>query len=495
MPELRMIVGVLILGLLLGNWNLSAEENSPGTPSKEPSAPTARPKKDLPELPAIPWPVITQLNNAAAAERFGFTKKQRDDLTALIMAHFKKLRGVQISHELQMSQLTNHWLQQAANDLTAETEAESQAQALKLLSNEQQALIRQAHRQQIQQWSLASQRKAVPPARAFGPPLDTQLANNDLLSILELPDVQQALAITDEQWQQIELIKHDAEPAARTLILQLATGASVPAFANVPNLETLLTPFGEETMNLLTRTQHERYLKIIEVRQKKLAETLAKVPPPVGFIPFWTHGSVKQLQIQSKGDDVTATVALYNAFEDSEIKREIDLSPSQQTEIATRLEEFRANVQKHFIEQQRNQNTAQTARKEKLRELIQAHNAVFQKRLEPLLTADQKAQLKKECWKSLGWAALLKPEMAEQLELTTEQTAAIQKALNTPAPNIIAAPANESFDDFKKRSDEFHRKALEHHRAIAKGVWDELNPDQRRQFEKLTGMKPPAAIE
>ena len=105
---------------------------------------------------------------------------------------------------------------------------------------------------------------------------------------------------------------------------------------------------------------------------------------------------------------------------------------------------------------------------------------------------EQHAQLKKECLKSLGLAALIKPEVTEQLQLTEEQSTFIAAQLKKPAPAMpnFGTPSG-SFEAFKKQSDDFHRKMTEHHTAMTSAIWDKLTPEQRTLFEAMTGLTQP----
>src|SRR5439155_8365899 len=127
-------------------------------------------------------------------------------------------------------------------------------------------------------------------------------------------------------------------------------------------------------------------------------------------------------------------VTLHNAFGSPEVVEALELTESQQIEITRRLGEMHDRVVKLLSEQQQVTQKSDNVKRDKLRELVIAHNREYQKQLADLLTSGQNDQLKKECWKSLGWSALLQPEVAAQLQLTDEQKATIDTAIKTPAP-------------------------------------------------------------
>ncbi|MFM9963754.1 MAG: hypothetical protein ACKV2Q_21300 [Planctomycetaceae bacterium] len=496
-----LLVGALSVSLCVGAWQAIAQETQPMNSAKSNDAGNPI---DSTTLPAVPLTIISRATwSGPEADRLGLTKKQREDLSAFVTAHYQQTSRIQrVQTELDHSGLKNHRFQLAITELVDDLNAKAQTKVQTLFTAEQLAKLRQAHRQEIQQASFVTRRNSPQPSTIGMPSLDTVLANHDLLSILELSEIQQALSVTDEQWQRIEAAKKAGHLAARPMILKAAD----VVFPGDPTVDTSLTKlieqFGKDTLQQLSEEQRTQYQTLVQERQKKLAaitanpaaNTHANSPAEMiaRFQPFFSHGTPTQMQSQATGAESTFKVTLHNAFAIPEVQNKLQLTESQQQEIAKQLAEFQPIVVKHLQEQHRKTFQAETVRRERLRELVLAHNAESEKQLADLLTADQQARLKQECWKSLGLSSLLRTEIAEQLQLTGEQSAFIRTQLQKPSPTMpnFGAPGTP-FEVFKKQSEDFHRKMLEHHTAINSAVWENLTPEQREKFEKLTGLKPP----
>jgi len=413
----------------------------------------------------------------------------------LITAHHAGTNRLQlVLSSLDQAGLKSYRLQVAATELIDEAVANVQAKAQALLTPEQRAKLRQAHRREIQQVSQVSRK---PPLSTIGMrPLHHQLENGDLLSVLELPEIQQSLAITDEQWERIEAAKKSAYPAARELILQareFATPIFSNSFFNAPNLQPMIEQFSKETLSLLTEAQRTKFQELADTQKKRLEAAIKRneikdVNSLSQFSLVMPHGTMKQFQSHTKNGINQLEVTLHNAFGSPEVVEALELTESQQIEITRRLGEMHDRVVKLLTEQQQVSQKSDNVKRDKLRELVIAHNREYQKQLADLLTSGQNDQLKKECWKSLGWSALLQPEVAAQLQLTDEQKATIDAAIKTPAPQITPFTNSDDFEAFKKHYEKFHRKLSEHRAGIKKRVLTSLTQTQREQFEKLTGI-------
>ncbi len=85
----RLLVGALSVGLSVGAWQASGQETQPSDPVK-PNASTN--KIDAPALPPIPLSVISRATwSIPEADKLGLTKKQRDDLSTFVTAHYQEL--------------------------------------------------------------------------------------------------------------------------------------------------------------------------------------------------------------------------------------------------------------------------------------------------------------------------------------------------------------------------------------------------------------------
>ena len=497
MRHYRMLVGTLSVGLSFGAWSAFGQETKS---SDAPVAPQAEAKvSDESSLPPIPLQVISRLQgNLAESQKLGLTKPQSEELAAFIAAHYAERSCLQlVLNSLEQAGLKSFRLQSAVTELIEEAAAKAQVKAQTLLTADQRAKLRQAHRLEIQQTAFVSPK---PSLNSVGMgTLHQQWENGDLLSVLEIPEIQQTLSLTDEQWQRVEATKKTAYAAARELVLQ-GREFTTPMFANAwnsPNLQPLIEQFGKDTLSLLSEAQSEKFKGLVQEQQKQFqaAAMRNEIKNPNDYKKFslvMPHGGITQMQSQANDKGSSFEITLNNAFAHPEVVQQLELTEAQQQEIAKRLTDFHGVLLKKLTEHQQTSQQADAKKRDRLRELVVAHNTESQKQLADLLTAEQQTTLKKVCWKSLGWSALLQPEVAEQLQLTVVQKTAIAAAIKTPAPQVtpFANPSND-FDAFQKYSNEIHRRMSQHHAGIANRVWDSLSPEQRNQFENLTGLRPP----
>lgn len=490
----RTVFIALSLSLTTSAWPVMAQE----VQTTEPAKPNPDTKVvEAPALPPIPLTVISRVPwNIHEADRLGLTKVKREELTAFISAHNQETSQIQrLLTDLDQARLKNFRFQIAITELVDEANSKAHVKAQTFFTAEQLAKLRQAHRQEIQQASFTTRKVPLQPNAILMPPLDTALANHDLLSILELPEIQQALSIDDEQWQKIEVAKQKAATAARQLILVAAKKEPTPVPAVDPDGQRLFEKLLQDTLQLLNEKQRLLYQELVQERQKKFQAPPAKGEPMRDFKLIMPHGVPTASRSFIVGTESTIQLTLHNAFADPEVIQRLQLDETQQQDIADKLEEFKPVLAKRFQEQQQVQLQKDQGRQQKLREIVLAHNVEFEKPLAEMLTEDQHARLKKECLKSLGLGVLLKPEVAQQLQLTDAQLKFIAAQLNKPAPAMpqFGAP-NGSFEAFKKQSEDFHRQMTEHHMTMTAAVWGKLTSEQRTQLEELTGLKQPPKL-
>ena len=488
-------VGILCAGLSFGMWSASGQETKL---NEAPVALTGDTKiNEAPSLPPIPYRVIAGLpGNKAESEKLGLTQQQRNDIAAFAAAlnaetnHLNLVSGV-----LVQARLNSYRVQLAVMELNDEVTAKAQIKAQDFLTAVQRAKWRQTHRKQIQQ--MASEPQTRPSQLAT---LDTLLTNNDFLSLLEIPEIQESLSITDEQWLRIEAVKKSAYPAARELIQQLANSNLIDAAVAVPavNMRLLDEQSRLESMKFLSEGQRKQFQELLND-----AENLVAIPMPtkearMRLFLLKSHAMLSSMQSRATGAESSYEVKLHNAFADPDTIAKLNLTEPQQAEIIQHLKDCEQLVARKMQERHRANYESGGSRQDQLHEVVVAHNTEYQKPLADVLTTEQQAQLKKECWKRLGWHALLKPDVAEQLQLTDEQKTEITEALKTPAPisAFFATPFGKlggfnqptDLEAFKKQHEETQRKMSEFHTAVTKRVWDCLSPEQREKVASLTGL-------
>jgi len=290
--------------------------------------------------------------------------------------------------------------------------------------------------------------------------------------------------------------KQKAATAARQLILAAAKEDPAPVPAVDPEGQRLFEKLMQDTNQLLNEKQQLLYQELVQERQKKLLAPPIKGEPMRDFKLIMPHGISTASRTSIVGNEITIQLTLHNAFADPEVIQRLQLDETQQQDIADKLEEFKPLLAKRYQEQHQVQIQKDQGRQQRLKEIVLAHNIEFEKPLAEMLTEEQHARLKKECLKSLGLAVLLKPEVAQQLQLTDEQSKFIAAQLRKPAPAMpqFGAP-NGSFEAFKKQSDDFHRQMTEHHTTMTATIWGKLTSEQRTQLEELTGLKPPPKLQ
>ena len=486
-------VGGLCFGLMYLACSVSAQETAVSALSVLPTADVAERG-----LPPIPFSMLANLTyNKAEATRLGMTKAQQEQLTGLYTAlGNESSRWQGVLDRIEQIGLKNYRFNNAVQELNEEERARFQMAAQHILTQAQRARFRQSHRPEILRAASSTSRTftQVYPSAS----LRQHLANGDLLSVLEAQTVQQALEFTDEQWLRVEAARKDAYAAARALIIQLreeGVTRSSAAVTSPVKVQPLLQPFTQESMALLTEDQRKTHEQLAQAQRTEFQAAM-QARRPIDAANFHTqfslvmaHGGVRQMK-SSTGPEARIEVVLHNAFASPEVIQKLALTEAQQQSLNKKLLEFQTVVTQIHNEQQHSSLQADTAQREKLRTRVQAHNAEYQTRLADLLTPEQTARLKKEVWKSVGWPALLEPEIADELKLTEEQTSAIDVIRKAPAPQMpMPTMPDGNPNDFFNRSQEFHKKMSEHQATIARKVSETLTPQQHERFEQLTGIK------
>ena len=489
------LVGMLSLGLSFGTFSAFGQEPRSGD---APVAQTEATSTDDSNLPQIPMQVILRLQgNIAESQKLGLTNAQKDDLAAFIKVHNAEKNRIQlVLSSLDKLGLKSFRLQSAAKELTDEADAKAQTKVQTILTAQQRAMLRQAHRLEIQQVSFTS--KPSLSAVGFGT-LHQQWANGDQLSVLEIPEIQQTLLLSDEQWKRVEATNKTAYVAAREVILKGKEFAvpMISASASVPNVYPQVEQFQKEALSQLTEQQRAKFEEIVQEQRKEfqVAAKRQEIKFPADFKKLslaFPHGGIIHMRSHVNDQGSRYEFTLNNALAHPDVVQQLGLTEEQQKTFARELQEFHKVLLTKFNENQQTSAQTESKKLEQLRELVVAHNAESQKQLADLLTPEQQATLKKECLKSLGWSALLQKDVAESLQLTAEQMSSIKSALKTPAPQMkpFTNPPGD-FDAFRNRSDEFHKKMSQYHTEISHRIWEVLSSEQRQQFESMTGIRPP----
>ncbi len=162
-----------------------------------------------PSKEEIPFSVLQQIVSG-----FRIDGEIKTDLSKEQIEAMKKAQQSQYSSSGDLNKLSslmfassgkNRRFNEALATLKAENETELHREWLSLITPEQQASIRRKNRQAMLQASLQRQ-PSVQALLSGDESLDVLMTNNDFLSVIERPAVQDILELTDEQVKAIEAI-------------------------------------------------------------------------------------------------------------------------------------------------------------------------------------------------------------------------------------------------------------------------------------------------
>jgi hypothetical protein len=201
-----------------------------------------------------------------------------------------------------MSPFKNRRLRSACEDMQKDSQDELHAEWLKIITPEQQAALRSRNRQAILQASLESQRPSHS-LLSSKESIDQLLTNEDYLSIIEQPWIQDLLEITDEQLAQIEELQKLAQPEALDTMRQLrelvkAQQVSAKAEARQqPGPSDARKQLQERAMQVLSQEQTEKYKKLFSDpdRMQTLFIDSSPVEPRDRFLLMLPHGAIQSV--------------------------------------------------------------------------------------------------------------------------------------------------------------------------------------------------------
>lgn len=452
-----------------------------------------------PELPVIsapaeiPLEVFSRIVYSFASPNeasLDLPAAQKEAMKKASAAHVQ-VNGVigQIAMAVSHSGLTNRRFTAAAAQLKAEQDAVLLNEWRAIVTEEQQATIRRKNRAAIMQASL--QRQNPQQALLYGMmSADALMTNNDLLSVVERPAIQDQLEITDEQLAKIMQLQQAAEIDALLILRQCKEMFVGQKTANVQN--PYLERLQADTRQILTKEQSDQYDKI---QQDRLMQAKGVAPAVIR-----SHGMPVEYNTKVENGKATVHVKLFNGFAEPSIVEMLKLTEQQQTQLSQRLEQAEEEFISNTVKQIELHHNAEQALKDKLNEQLKRHNEQFQSQVVAILTDEQSQRLQKERLRGLGVRALEKTEVKKELQLTSEQSAAIAAILQKPAPAfpVIKPPVNA--EDFRRHSDEFQAKSREHGRLVDQHVQstlrqieEKLSTEQKVKFTEMVGFQFPRA--
>ena len=450
----------------------------------------------------IPFQLLQQI-----ARGYGSTQIKSDLSEAQIEAMKKVLSApdareteiFQLSAALSQSPLRNRRFRAAIDQWKTEKQEHLREEWLKIITPEQQKVLKRRNRQAILQASLES-RQTDRSLLDNQESIDQLMTNEDMLSVIERPAIQDLLEITDDQFTKIEELQANAQADA-LLVLKRASASAKPSQES-PVASTapsdIWKRLNERTMKVLSAEQSTAYLELLSNpdRLQKLISNGNADAIQAGFRLMMPHGASRSISTEVRDGQLTTTVVLHNAFENPELIRELKITDTQQRDITKILDELRPEIVAEIEANQKAYHQRETEKRKGFDELLKAHNQQFHAKAISLLTVPQLAVLEKERYRGLGMVALTRPQVVATLKLTEEQSKSIADILAQPAPNLplpMILPSSTP-EEFQKHAEEFHKRAREngeklaaHHRKLSEEIHAVMSEQQCAKFTEMTG--------
>jgi hypothetical protein len=336
----------------------------------------------------------------------------------------------QMTAAISASSLSNRRFNAAARQLKEEQDALQLKEWLAILTPEQQALIRRRNRKAIMQANL--QRPSAQQALLYDThPIDALMTNNDLLSVIERPGVQDTLEITDEQLAQIIQLQQAADADALTVLRQNKDIFTRQKPELVQN--QAVAKLHADTRQILTQEQWDQDQTILRTRAQQNPAV------PANGLANRAHGMPVEMTTKFENGKATVNVTLFNGFAEPSLVEALKLTEQQQTQLSQRVEQAEEEFIAATVKQLESNQLTEQARKQKLNELLAQHNGKIQAQAVAILTDEQTQRLQKERLRGLGIRALEKPEVEQALQITSEQKASITGILKRPLPAFPVA--------------------------------------------------------
>ena len=468
-----------------------SQDSTTATPATETTAPAKE---------EIPFSVLQQIVSG-----FRIDGEIRTDLSKEQIEAMKKAQQSHYASSVDLNKLSslmftlpgkNRRFNEAIATLKAEKEAELHKEWLSLITPEQQASIRRKNRKVMLQASLQRQQSAQ--TLLYGDEsLDALLTNNDLLSVVERPAVQDILELTDEQFGKIEELRLAAAADAVSTLRQAMkflqqNNTATPV---IPNPSPAWEQLNSETLKILTPDQVAEYTTL-KSNPAKMQDLLGagKVQTSESiFSEMMPHGVPTRVSTSVVDGKVEVTAEFNNAFTAPAIAMVLKLKDEQQKKIAELLDNSRDGMLAEMAARTEAWNNQQGEQTNTIATFLKTHNEKFHAQAVSLMMPSQMEELEKERLRGIGLWALKKPEVRSALELTDEQVKAIEASLSRRAPEMeVKFPRPGG--DFQKESEEFHKSAREHSELVQEHfrkqnqhIKDLLSETQRSRFTEMTG--------
>jgi len=450
----------------------------------------------------IPFSVLQQIVSG-----FQFNGEIKTDLSKEQIEAMKKVQSAKYMRSNGLHQLTllmstssvkNRRFNQALTTLKAENEAELQREWLAMITPEQQASIRRRNRTAIMQASLNRQQTGQSLLYS-DTPVDALMTNNDLMSVIERPAIQDLLELTDEQFEKVEELQLAADvDAVSTLRLAIKSQPDPGVIgAGVPTPSPAFEQLQIETLKILTADQVAEYNKLLS-NPAKLQELLGadgiKNERAI-FGAMMPHGVPIRVSTTVVNGKAEVNAEFSNTFASPVYAMALKITEEQQVKIAELLKNSRDALLAEMATRTDTYNKQQNERAEKFSHCLTSHNEKFHAQVVSLITPSQMQKLEKERLKGIGLWALRKSEVRSALELTEEQIKSVEDVL-TRRPKQLPMVSPTIGGDFQKESEAFHKRARENGELFREHIEKQnqdlqklLTESQQNKFIEMTGYR------
>lgn len=466
------------------------------------------------QKPEIPYYAIAQmlqslrqmeLNPAQKAAVDGFYSVGRDRLNVI-----REIRmAVVIS--------SHRRFDRALANAERSVEASAAKVLLATLTADQKSQLRRKHRGAISEAVQRVQMSEESHARMLvSMSASTPMMNNDLLTAVQIPSVQDILQLTDEQFLAIEGVAPEADKDADRIVQDCIDELLkhrlpfVPASAPVsPAMQKLKVDMD----GILTKDQQHHYEEHLKNRQDAAHALFATDPQNAHQLlaGIRSHGVPSESYTLYDHGSVTVTLKLTNYFASDEVAQALSITTDQQTRIADSLRQAETELTREMEAAGTKEQKQQAEKHKFVQHRLDENLETTNQKIRAILTDAQLTYLQKEKFRGLGIASLKESSVQSALELTDEQKQQIETVLTRKPEGInkdVFRPVMFSpADDFEKRSadmrkhydevvrmqEENSHKYQEHIRTQHADLWKILSPEQIRTLQKMTGLSAPAA--
>ncbi len=223
---------------------------------------------------------------------------------------------------------------------------------LATLTDEQKAQLRRKHRGLISQADQEAQTRAAAVHSFTWMSGSTPMMNNDFLTAVEIPSVQDKLQLTDEQVAAIEQAAVEADRVAAqtshecidTLLKQ-----RTPFAAASDPVSPALQKLQQVTDSVLTKRQQQLYQEHMKGRHEAAQKLLASDPQKAQQLIFAIrpHGMTSEsaTHYERAGGAVTVVLKLTDYFATEDVAKTLSITADQQQKIADSIRKAETEVQ------------------------------------------------------------------------------------------------------------------------------------------------------